>query len=80
VSRSSKTGSGGEDYSTASGQKRLMAEAMGLPADTYLKKVDISKGGDHGADPLGNGTFRMVPSGDVVDWPERCRRLGWTAL
>jgi len=31
--------------------------------------------GDHGADPLGDGTFRMVPSGDVVDYVERCRRL-----
>lgn len=31
--------------------------------------------GDYGADPLGDGTFRMVPSGDVVDYVERCKRL-----
>jgi hypothetical protein len=30
---------------------------------------------DYGADPLGDGTFRMVPSGDVVDFEERNRRL-----
>lgn len=38
-------------------------------------RVDTSKRGDHGADPIGDGTFRMVPSGDVVDFTERCRRL-----
>jgi len=30
---------------------------------------------DYGADPIGNGQFRMVPSGDVVDFAERCKRL-----
>ena len=30
---------------------------------------------DYGADPLGDGTFHMVPSGDIVDYPERNRRL-----
>ena len=30
---------------------------------------------DYGADPLGDGRFRMVPSGDIVDFEERCRRL-----
>lgn len=34
--------------------------------------------GDYGADPLGDGMFRMVPSGDVVDYAERCRRLDRT--
>jgi hypothetical protein len=38
--------------------------------------VDTSRPGDHGADPVGDGTFRMVPSGDVVSYEERCRRLG----
>jgi hypothetical protein len=33
--------------------------------------------GDHGADPIGDGTFRMVPSGDVVSYEERNRRLAW---
>jgi hypothetical protein len=32
-------------------------------------------GRDYGCDPLGNGMFRMVPSGDVVDYAERCKRL-----
>lgn len=30
---------------------------------------------DYGADPIGNGMFRMVPSGDIVDCAERKRRL-----
>jgi len=30
---------------------------------------------DTGANPLGNGMFRMYPSGDVVDYAERTRRL-----
>jgi hypothetical protein len=32
--------------------------------------------GDYGAGPVGDGTFRMVPSGDIVDFAERNRRLG----
>lgn len=32
-------------------------------------------GADYGADPIGDGKFRMVPSGDIVDYAERCRRL-----
>lgn len=67
------------NYSTANGQKRLMAEAMGLPSDTYTRKINITSEGDYGADPIGDGTFRMVPSGDVVDYPERCKRLARTA-
>jgi hypothetical protein len=30
---------------------------------------------DYGADPLGNGMFRMVPSGDLVNEEEKRRRL-----
>jgi hypothetical protein len=30
---------------------------------------------DYGCDPLGDGTFRMVPSGDIVDFAEKNRRL-----
>lgn len=37
--------------------------------------TDTTRTGDYGADPIGDGTFRMVPSGDVVDYAERCRRL-----
>lgn len=39
------------------------------------RTIDTSKPGDYGADPIGDGTFRMVPSGDIVDYAERCRRL-----
>jgi hypothetical protein len=63
------------DYSTAAGQKKLMAESMGLPSDTYSRTVNTRAPGDHGADPVGDGTFRMVPSGDIVDHAERNRRL-----
>ena len=38
--------------------------------------VDVSLTGDYGADPIGDGTFCMIPSGDVVDMSERNRRLG----
>lgn len=37
--------------------------------------INLHRPGDYGADPLGDGTFRMVPSGDVVDQAERNRRL-----
>lgn len=39
-----------------------------LGANLYTMK-------DYGSDPLGDGTFRMVPSGDIVDFDERNRRL-----
>lgn len=41
----------------------------------YRTTVDTTKPGDYGADPIGDGMFRMVPSGDIVDYAERCRRL-----
>lgn len=31
--------------------------------------------GDYGADPVGDGTFRMVPSGDIVSLEDRNSRL-----
>ena len=37
--------------------------------------VNTKRNGDYGADPLGDGKFRMVPSGDIVDFEERNRRL-----
>lgn len=37
--------------------------------------IDTTQTGDYGADPIGDGMFRMVPSGDVVDFAERNRRL-----
>lgn len=62
------------DISTGEGQKRLMAESVG---ETYIPRRAIRAvaGADYGADPLGDGMFRMVPSGDVVDLTERMRRL-----
>ncbi len=39
------------------------------------KCINVTNTGDYGADPLGNGMFRMVPSGDVVGFEERNRRL-----
>lgn len=30
---------------------------------------------DYGCDPVGDGTFRMIPSGDIVDRAERDKRL-----
>ena len=36
---------------------------------------DRKPGEDYGADPIGDGKFRMVPSGDIVDFAERNRRL-----
>ena len=64
------------DISTADGQKRLMAVSMGLDSETYIgKPIDLSRIGDYGSDPIGEGKFRMVPSGDIVDLEERNQRL-----
>jgi len=40
------------------------------------KKVDTTKQGDYGQDPLGDGMHRMVPSGDIVTTEEMMKRLG----
>ena len=37
--------------------------------------VHIEPGKDYGCDPMGDGMFRMVPSGDIVAKTERDRRL-----
>jgi hypothetical protein len=42
------------------------------PVKTF---INTSRAGDYGADPVGDGTFRMVPSGDIVDAAECERRL-----
>ena len=39
------------------------------------QSIDLSSKGDYGADPIGDGTFRMVPSGDIVSIKERDHRL-----
>lgn len=64
-----------KNYSTATGQMQLMAESMGLPSDTYTRKIDLNIAGDYGSGPIGDGTFRMVPSGDIVSLEECNRRL-----
>ncbi len=61
-------------YSSAEGQKRLMAESVGMAYEPP-RRADLTAPGDYGADPIGDGRFRMVPSGDVVDYAERMRRL-----
>ncbi|MEI7639722.1 MAG: hypothetical protein WCJ37_20570 [Syntrophus sp. (in: bacteria)] len=66
----------GFDHATGDGQKRLMALSMGLDPETYIgKRIDTKKAGDYGSDPLGNGMFRMVPSGDVAEFAERNQRM-----
>jgi len=37
--------------------------------------VNTKTPGDYGADPLPDGNFRMVPSGDIVSAQERDARL-----
>ncbi len=63
----------GFDVSTAEGQRRLMAESVG---QVYIpRRAIVTTLGDYGCDPLPDGKFRMVPSGDIVDLAERTRRL-----
>lgn len=35
------------------------------------RMIDFQAPGDHGADPVGDGTFKMIPSGDIVSFEER---------
>lgn len=42
------------------------------------RPVKFAQGRDYGCDPIpGTNTYRMVPSGDVVTYAERTRRLAW---
>ena len=51
-------------------------DIQAMQSKTHVsRKEDTSHTGDYGADPIGDGTFRMVPSGDIVDMSERNRRL-----
>ena len=51
-------------------------DIQAMQSKTHVsRKVDTSRAGDYGADPIGDGTFRMVPSGDIVGVEERNRRL-----
>ena len=67
----------GFDHTTGDGQKRLMAISMGQDSERWIsgKPIYNVPGEDYGADPLGNGKFKMVPSGDIVDYEERVKRL-----
>jgi len=54
-------------------------EIQAMQNRTYTPRcIKTPVGADYGSDPLGNGRFRMVPSGDIVDFAERNRRLGRT--
>lgn len=64
------------DHTTADGQKRLMRRSVGQPEIDESVPIRIVPGADYGFDPVGNGRFRLVPSGDIVDLAERKRRLG----
>jgi hypothetical protein len=62
--------------------KPLVAFGLNLNADgsPIRGAVNTRKVGDHGCDPIGDGTYRMVPSGDIVNFEERCKRLAaWRA-
>lgn len=50
-------------------------KASPVGTEIQRERIDVTASGDYGADPLGDGTFRMVPSGDIVDSEERNRRL-----
>lgn len=41
----------------------------------FTGKTIKPKAGDHGCDPIGDGTFKMIPSGDIVTLEERNKRL-----
>jgi len=63
-----------ERYMTVLGGYKLDMHNHGHLVQEHLKPIVPGK--DYGADPIGDGTFRMVPSGDIVSFEERNRRLG----
>jgi hypothetical protein len=64
-----------EWFATSDGQKAMMRGQSRAEYEATRKTIDLNRVGDYGADPIGDGTFRMVPSGDIVDYSERCKRL-----
>ena len=51
-------------------------DIQAMQSKTHVsRKVDTSRASDYGASPIGDGKFRMVPSGDIVGVEERNRRL-----
>lgn len=76
IKQKAKTTKYSYDHTTSKGQKRLMYESMGRYREGMFGAIPTREPGkDYGSDPIGDGTFRMVPSGDIVDYEERCRRL-----
>lgn len=56
-------------------------DILAMQNKQYTRKiVDFTGRGDYGADPIGDGMFRMVPSGDIVDLDERNKRLNERGL
>lgn len=62
------------NYTSANGQKRMMAKSVGMDSEHWIGRSITATVGDYGCDPVGDGTFRMVPSGDVVGYEEMCTR------
>lgn len=61
-----------ERYMTVLGGYKLDMHNQGRLVHEVVRR---EPGEDYGADPLEDGMFRMVPSGDVVNFEERNRRL-----
>lgn len=73
IKRKRKRARAPRGYMTVLGGYRLDMDNHGHLVDETMP--DRIPGKDYGADPIGDGTFRMVPSGDVVTFEERNRRL-----
>ena len=70
-------GSKKSDYLRSQEHPTVLGHELNRQTLTPIRTaINTSKKGDYGADPLGGGKFKMVPSGDIVDYAERCRRLG----
>jgi hypothetical protein len=53
------------------------AEIQAMQKGTYkAPTIKTTPGKDYGCDPIGNGMYKMVPSGDIVNEQERNKRLG----
>ena len=70
-----------DDYLRNQERPSVMGHELNRATLTPVRTpIDVHRKGDYGADPLGGGKFKMVPSGDIVDYAERCRRLAKDAL
>lgn len=82
VFKETSTHTGRRHHATKKSSKKGQLEVLGgykidldRGGQLLRERIDVTTPGDYGADPLGDGTFRMVPSGDIVDFAERTRRL-----